>query len=200
MTTINTDRIIGFFAPSRYGKTNAIASLIKSIPLPVVIYDTNKEWSTIPQLIDIVKSTKSKRVFVPDAGSERDVEYLNEIISILRSKLTNFFLYVDDIEVFFNDQTSYKHFFGEIKDLSERGGHQRIGFIYSAKEFKYIPRPLISNANLMYVGQFIEDADLKMANRILKPHYRSENLKKPTFIKIDRWTGEKAEVVFDKVF
>lgn len=201
MTQINVDRQIGFFAPARWGKTNGIANFVSSIPAPIIIYDTNHEWENQPNLKFIVNKKGNAIIFKPDYQREGDIEYLNQFIKIIREKRSNIWIYIEDIEKFYNDETRGKSgFYGEIKELSERGGHQRIGLIYSAKQFKYIPKSLISNTNLFYIGSFVEGRDISIANGMLKPEFDSSDLHKPQFVKLDRWSGEKSIVTFNKIF
>ncbi len=200
MTELNTDRIIGFVSPARYGKTNSIARMIQSIDLPIAIYDTNYEWTTQPQLRKIVNEKGNIIVLSPRKDKNTDMQYLNTFLNKILSTSTNLFIYVEDLEVFFNDTHNYTKFYGTIKQIAERSGHSRVGFIYSAKQLKYIPLSIINNTNLFYFGQLIEQKDISTANGIVKPEYDVRKIHKPIFIKVDRWDMSKKLVKFEKVF
>jgi PII-like signaling protein len=200
MTTINQDRIIGLFAPARYGKTTGIANLVQRIPIQVIVYDTNHEWENSPQLRGLVMSRQNILIAQPKPGRERDPAFLNEFIRNVRAEMTNCFIYIEDIEVFYTGAASRNEFHGEIKDVAERGGHQRIGLIYSAKQLKYIPPALISNTNLFYFGQFMDADDVNEANGLLRPEFDTRQLTRPWFVEVDRWTSSKRKVMFEKVF
>ncbi len=200
MTKFNTDRIVGVYAPSRYGKTNVLANLISTIPIPIIIFDTNLEWTKRPELI---KKISGRGVLVASPQTKQQmssIAFLNKFIKEVRNNASNIIIYIEDLEVFFNEKSNPKDFFGEIKDLAERGGHSNISLWYSSKQLKYIPRTVISNTNLFYFGSFMEREDINLANNLCSPEYDVRKINKPNFIRVDRWDMSKKIVCFDKVF
>lgn len=187
---LNTDRKIGLFAMSGYGKSTLGNFLIESYSqkVPVIIYNTDYE--------DLKFNSKNVIVLAPDVHKVDDLEYLNRIIRKLRSKYSNFMLYIRDIDVFFDDKKSADKFAKELKNLASTGRHQRIGLIYESKQLKYMPLKVISNTNLIFFGNFSEVDDVKrLKNFAAKKEITS--LKSPAFIMYDRITNERFLVHLD---
>ena len=198
MVKINQDRIIGVFAPSGYGKSVLVASLIDKIAEKgrVIWYDTDLEQYKY-------SFNNNVKFFKPDIQRKDELRYLNEFIAGLRAETTDIYLVVDDLDKFFDANTSLSKASVELKNLSSASRHQRIAFIYCSKQPRYIPAKLISNTNLFYIGQFSEYGDLQKFKPMLNKRdilYEGKNtdsfavikvLKKDRheFIEYDRWTN-----------
>jgi hypothetical protein len=86
----------------------------------------------------------------------------------------------------------------ELKDLVGRGGHQRVGFIYAAKQPRFIPLKVISNSNLIYLGKFQQEDDVIALRNFAKPQ-QLNSLENHEFIEYDDWTGERARLFAKKL-
>ena len=70
-------------------------------------------------------------------------------------------LVIDDLDLFYDGNSSLSVKSKEIKNLFSNGRHQRVGCIWISKALKYIPKKVISNTDVFYIGNFIEiSADL----------------------------------------
>ncbi|MEM4067777.1 MAG: hypothetical protein QXV17_13050, partial [Candidatus Micrarchaeaceae archaeon] len=101
---INTDRIIGVYAKPRYGKTNLIANLLKVICKEwyVLYLDLNYERPKYQGL-----SFNKHLAFVnPPEEHATDLEALTKFIREARAAATNFFIYVEDLDAYFDKATS----------------------------------------------------------------------------------------------
>ncbi len=195
ITKLNNERVIGIFAPSGYGKTYLLMEILKNIKTPIIYYDTDGEIDKIKANLE--QHNINALIFSPP-NDERstDLNYLNEWILGLRAKYSNIFVVIDDLDLFFDAKTSISQSSKQLLNIASTSRHQRIGIIYCAKQLKYIPLKLISNTNLFYIGNFIEQGDLARVNPLIKP-FDARNLKKYSsanpseFVKLDRWAGIK---------
>ncbi|MDE1971235.1 MAG: hypothetical protein KGI50_06715 [Patescibacteria group bacterium] len=190
---LDTNRIIGIYAPPDYGKTHLTKWLISKISphVKVFIYDTNFEarsvYSTLNSNTFIVTSKKKSEIETP--------KFLNDAILKLRGTKSNFYLIIEDIDKLM-DGGNKKRENSEIDKLSSDSRHQRIGMIYLTKEPVNIPVKLRSNTNLFFFGNFIEPAHVKTIGSIVdKTELKA--LKKPEFIMLDRTTNERTVVKLD---
>jgi hypothetical protein len=164
---------------SGYGKTYLSRWLIRTLAqrFKIIIYNTDFEsFDKNPNII----------VFDPDKSKVDDLEYLGDVIRKLRATTSNVILYIPDLDVFFDDKSSANRMAKELKNLASTGRHQRFGIIYESKQLQYIPRKMISNANLLFFGNFEEAGDVK-ALRNYATRSEITNLKKPIFLMRDRW-------------
>ena len=192
MTILDTNRIIGLYAPQNYGKTYAMKSLAEQISahIPVFIYDTNFERLTAypqnHQNIYFLKATKP--------GMQEQPEFLNETLLTLRSRYSNFFIFIEDLDKLIKTNQRIAEN-SEIYKLASDSRHQRIGIVYATKEPVNIPVKLRANTNLFFIGQFLEPSHLKtLSGFVDKAQIKA--LKKPEFIKLDRYDNTTEKVTF----
>lgn len=190
---LNTNRIIGLYAPQNYGKTYLMASLIRLISqhVDVYVYDTNFErLSAYPQDLPRVYFIKAKNIV-----NQESPEFLNTAITFLRANHSNFFLVIEDIDKLIETSHKTKETL-EIFKLASDSRHQRIGIIYATKEPTNIPVKLRSNTNLFFIGQFIEPSHLKTLSSMVDKKVL-KSLVKPEFLMLDRYTNitDKIKIV-----
>ena len=189
---LNTNRIIGFYAPQNYGKTYLMSKLIEQISthIPVFVFDTNFERLTAyPQNSKNIMFIKAKNIV-----NQEKPEFLNTAITYLRAHNTNFFLVIEDIDKLIETSNKTKETL-EIFKLASDSRHQRIGIMYATKEPTNIPVKLRSNTNLFFIGQFIEPAHIKtLSGMVDKKQLKS--LKKPEFLMLDRYTNDIKKVAY----
>lgn len=184
MTQLNTNRKIGLFAPSCYGKSYLGAKLIKSLADSgqiVYIYDTDYEFvnSDLFNHANVRVHTTTQKLI-------QDLRHLNNYLSVLRRNNTNAFIYIVDLDVFYDKASSNSFDNSEIKILSSMGRHQRLGMIYEAKQTAFIPTKLISNTNLFYIGKFSTSQDMKKLNNVLaEAEFAQLNRQEHEFYEID---------------
>ena len=100
MTLLDTNRIIGFYAPQNYGKTYAMNRLAREIGahIPVFVYDTNFERLTAyPKDVPNIRFVKAT-----SPGRQETPEFLNTAILQLRAHYSNFFLFIEDLSSLMN--------------------------------------------------------------------------------------------------
>jgi hypothetical protein len=158
---INTNRKIGIYASSGYGKSylaNKIASIIK---IPIYIYDTDRE-----AINEIYFNYDNVKIYIPPIAESENIKTLNKW---LKEKLTlsNIFIYIEDLDLFFDENSQLGKGASEIKYLSSKGRHQRIGFMYSAKQLSHIPTKLRANTNLFFFGYFSNDTEIDKIKKII---------------------------------
>ena len=190
---LDTNRIIGFYAPQNYGKTFIMSKLVFEIAkhIPVFVYDTNFERLTAyPQSTKNISFVKAKNVL-----NQEKPEFLNTTITYLRAHYTNFYFVVEDIDKLIETSHKTKETL-EIFKLASDSRHQRIGLIYATKEPTNIPVKLRSNTNLFFIGQFIEPAHVKTLAEIVDKK-ELKKLKKPEFLMLDRYTNNVKKVKWD---
>jgi hypothetical protein len=180
---IDTNRIIGLYAPQNYGKSYFARHIINAISghIPVFVYDTNFEADT--------NYASMKNVFAIHSVKKSEMEtpaFFNKAILTLRAKQSNFYLVIEDIDKLIETSHKTKDTL-EIFKLASDSRHQRIGIIYLTKEPSNIPVKLRSNTNLFLVGQFLEPTHLKYLGEMVDRKI-IKTLKKPEFILFDRLT------------
>lgn len=185
MTEITTDRKIGLFAPSGYGKSYLADKLIASITLPVYVYDTDYEATG-----GVYFKSPNVKVFRPEDTKSEDLDYLNDYLMVITTKYPNSFVYVEDLDVFFDENNQLGKEAKLLKNIASKGRHHRIGFIYSAKQLAYIPTKLIGNTNLFYIGQFIEKNDVERLRNFVT-FEEMQQLGEHEFWEIDRTNHTK---------
>jgi hypothetical protein len=191
-TILDTNRIIGLYAPQNYGKTYAMAKLAREISehVPVFVYDTNFErLSAYPQDLPNLRFIKAKKI-----SKQETPEFLNTAILTLRANYSNFFLFIEDLDKLIRTNTKSADTM-EIFKLASDSRHQRIGICYATKEPTNIPVKLRSNTNLFFIGQFIEPAHLKVINGYVDKKL-IRGLVKPEFIKLDRYNNTIEKFMF----
>lgn len=190
---LDTNRIIGFYAPQNYGKTYLMSKLVDLISdhIKVFVYDTNFERLTAyPQGKSNISFIKAKTV-----SNQEKPEFLNTAIMLLRSNYSNFYLVIEDIDKLVESSHKTKETL-EIFKLASDSRHQRIGIIYATKEPTNIPVKLRSSTNLFFIGQFIEPAHVKtLSNMVDKKMLKMLN--KPEFLMLDRYTNEVKKIKYD---
>ena len=165
MVKLNTNRRIGVFAQSDYGKTWLVRDIIQYLCSKgdrVVVYDTDfndKKYN--------FSAIKNCYVWKPDLLLGENPSYLNRFILELRKKNSDFWLFIDDIDIFFDKSTALSFDFAELKNAASKGRHQRVGLIYTSKIATHIPSQLLLNTNLFYIGAFPTEAALKPLSNIV---------------------------------
>ncbi len=190
---LNTDRIIGLYAPQKYGKTTIMHWLAEqySQHIPVYIYDTDMErYRTYSDLHKNVFFTYPKNL--SDIESQ---EFFNKTILYLRSKYSNIAIFVEDIDKIIQSKIKSKDTL-EIYKLASDSRHQRIAVVYSSKTPSYIPTTLRLNTNLFFFGKFVEPDFVKWITTIV-PRDVYAKIKKPEFVMLDVWTSEYAIVRYN---
>ena len=181
---LDTNRIIGLYAPQNYGKTYMMTWLVSVISqhCDVYVYDTNFERyvSYRKGNLNRIKFLKAK-----DITKQETPEFLNQGILKIRSMATNCFIVIEDIDKMVEGSSKTKETL-EVFKLASDSRHQRIGIIYATKEPVNIPVKLRANTNLFFIGQFIEPAHVKTLSAFIDKKTLRE-LKKPEFIMLDRY-------------
>lgn len=184
MANFSVNRKIGVYAQSNYGKTWLIRELIKyyaSNGVPVVVYDTDHmdlkyKFSAIKNCI----------VFQPAVGKEDDPQYLNKFLNVLKSKYSNFMVFIDDLDSFFDSNSALSFEFEALKSAASKGRHQRMGLIYASKMAAYIPTQLVQNTNLFYIGSFPTAKSIKSIDKIVSfDDIKKLDYQQHEFIEID---------------
>lgn len=192
MVILDTNRIIGMYAPQNYGKTYAMSKLAVEIAkhIPVFVYDTNFErLVAYPQNIPNLYFIKAQKI-----SQQETPEFLNDAILHLRANYSNFFLFIEDLDKLIKSNVKTAETM-EIFKLASDSRHQRIGIVYATKEPTNIPVKLRSNTNLFFIGQFIEPTHLKTIGGYVDKKL-IKGLKKPEFIMLDRYTNTIDKMVF----
>lgn len=179
---IKSNSRVGFFAKTDYGKTyfaNEFAKVLLKTGCKVYLYNTNYE-----------ENMEATEITEPTGTDNTDITQLNAWIIEKRSNApANSFLWIEDLDGFFQSSTIGAKT-AEIKRLFDNGRHQNVGVLYSAKNLRYIPLKLISNTDLLYVGQFAEQADLERIASIGIPKRAVLSLHDHIFIKFDKLTND----------
>jgi len=195
MTKFSVNRKIGVFAISNAGKTYLIKSIIEylcSQGEQVVIYDTDHMDGNKFDFTGI----KGCHPFNPKVGMEDNPEYLNKFLTVIKSKYSNFYLFIDDVDSFFDEHGANAFDFGELKSLASKGRHQRIGLIYASKMASFLPSQLIQNTNLFYVGTFPTERSIKQLDKIVSfKEIHGLNFEAHEFLEIDAENNFKKRVV-----
>ena len=181
---LNQSLRIGILASSGYGKTYLTQSLIKQLAnqhkeIKYIYYNTDFES------LDMIKSLKNVIIFKPDKEFNDDLSYLNKFILEIRSKYSNIMLIIDDLDLFYDGNSSLSVKSKEIKNLFSNGRHQRVGCIWISKALKYIPKKVISNTDVFYIGNFVEKDDIDRLRGFVNVEL-IRKLTKPVFLRYDR--------------
>lgn len=189
---LDTNRIIGLFAPQFYGKTHLMNWLIDKIPKNVMIfvYDVNFE-----RLTSYTERENLKFIIAKNKADQDTPEFLDTAIRHLRANYSNFFLVIEDLDKVIG-KIHGRIDDSEICKLASDSRHQRIGLMYASKMPTNLPVILRADTNLFFIGQFIEPVYVntiaQMVDRdtlvSLKPHQ---------FIMLDRYTNATAVVLLD---
>ena len=194
MPELSTDRRIGVYAQSNYGKTWLVKRLIEYLCKQgkhAIVYDT--DYNDLKYKFSEIKNC---HVFKPDNKNNDNPKYLNEFILEIRQKYKNIFVFIDDIDVFFNKSSVLSFDFAELKDAASRGRHQRIGLIYTSKLASYIPTQLVQNTNLFYVGVFPTLKSMKSLESIISfDDIEKLDYNQHQFLEIDGFNNFKKRIV-----
>lgn len=198
MPSIDTNRKIGIFAQSNAGKTYLVMKLIRYICSNgdnVAIYDTDHMDRNKYDFSGI----SGCYVFNPAIGKEDNPTYLNKwLLAIKASKRpgTKLFVFIDDIDSFFDEHNANAFDFGELKNLASKGRHQGIGILYASKFTSWLPTQLIQNTNLFYIGAFPNEKSFKKLEAIVKfAEIKALDFSKHEFLEIDVDNNFKKRVV-----
>lgn len=186
---LNTNRVVGLYAPQNSGKTHLASWLVSLVPtnIPVYVYDTNFERLTAyPQNTRNIKFIRS-----PNPSDQENPAFLDMAILHLRSKSSNFFIVIEDIDKIVSATKSIET--SELFKLASDSRHQRIGIIYATKEPTNIPKILRSNTNLYFIGNFIEPQNVKTLTQIVDKATLT-HLKQRQFIMLDRFDNTTTNV------
>ena len=187
---LDTNRIIGLYAPQNYGKTYLAVKLIEEIArhVKVFVYDTDFERLTAyPQYSRNIKFVKAT-----DVSKQDDPSFFEKSILFLRANYSNFFLVIEDIDKILGSVKTKETL--ESFKLWSDSRHQRIGIIYNTKEPTNIPVKLRTNTNLFFIGSFIEPAHVKTIGQIVDKELM-RTLKPHEFVMLDRYTNEVKKVM-----
>lgn len=167
---------IGVFGATGYGKTylaNKICEKIISKGYKVYAYNTNYEELVATETYEPPKLNK-------------DIRTLVEWIIKMRGGYSNIMLRIEDLDTFFNNGKFLNEYSKFILDLFDDGRHQGIGVIYTAKLLRYMPLKLLSNTNLMFIGQYTEQMDLAKVKAMGIDDEIVIKLQKPIFLAYDK--------------
>ncbi len=190
---LNTDRIIGLYAPQKYGKTTLMHYLVEQYAkhIPCYIYDTDLEKErTYGDLTHNVKFTYPR--VISDLENQK---FFNQAITYLRSKYSNIAIVVEDLDKIIQSKIKSNDTL-EIYKLASDSRHQRIALIYSSKTPSYIPTTLRLNTNLFFFGKFVEPDFVKWITAIV-PKEVYAKIKKPEFVMLDVWSGDYKIIRYD---
>ena len=198
MTKLNVSRKIGIIAPSGYGKTWAGHVLAGAVKAPVVVYDTDYEKDKgLPQAPFAFSSLKNVTVITPSLEKGEELGYLDNFIRQCEAKLSNAFIYITDLDVFFDKGNSLSFETSALKGLMSKGRHQRLGVIYDTKQAAFIPSKVIGNTNLFYIGKLVSLSDRRQVqDYITAEEIAKLDAKKREWWRIDTIEGTKEIVVF----
>ncbi len=167
---------IGVFGATGYGKTylaNKICEKIINKGYKVYAYNTNYEELVATETYEPPKLNK-------------DIRTLVEWIIKMRGGYSNIMLRIEDLDTFFNNGKFLNEYSKFILDLFDDGRHQGIGVIYTAKLLRYMPLKLLSNTNLMFIGQYTEQMDLAKVKAMGIDDEIVIKLQKPIFLAYDK--------------
>lgn len=175
---------IGILASSGYGKTYLTQTLIKQMAtqhkeIKYIYYNT--DFESLP----MIRGLKNVIIFEPDKELNDDLGYLNTFILDMRSKYSNCMLIIDDLDLFFDGNSSMSLKSKELKNLFSNGRHQRFGCIWMSKALKYIPKKVISNTDVFFIGNFVEKDDIDRLRGFVDINI-IRKLTKPVFLRYDR--------------
>ena len=194
MPELSTDRKIGVYAQSNYGKTYLVRKIISYIcsnGKAVIVYDTDYNDRKFK-----FSEIENCHVFKPDNKNNDNPKYLNEFILEIRQRYKDLFIFIDDIDVFFNKSSVLSFDFAELKDAASRGRHQRIGLIYTSKVASFIPTQLVQNTNLFYIGVFPTLKSMKALDSIVSyEDIKKLDYNKREFLEIDGFNNFKKRIV-----
>ncbi len=190
---LNTDRVIGLYAPQKYGKTTIMHYLAEeySKHIQTFIYDTDIErYKTYRDLTKNVKFVYPKRLSDIESQS-----FFNKTLLYLRANYSNFAFFIEDIDKIIQSKIKSKETL-EVYKIASDSRHQRIAIIYSSKTPSYIPTTLRLNTNLFFFGKFVEPDFVQWITTIV-PKDVYMKIKKPEFVMLDVWSSEYAIVKYD---
>ncbi len=155
---------LGLIARRQWGKSTLIKKLIAGIPKDkVFILDSNLEY----------KNFGLQRV-VPNSY---DPEMLDKFIRYCR-KFTNILIIIEDADLYFTSATPTEEF----KKLLINGSHQNIGVIYTSKRSLGIPKLLLTETTLLFVGNFLIKNDIEYLRSIFEDADKIKELKRFQFL------------------
>ena len=184
MVKITTDRKIGIYAPSGYGKSFLADYIVGGIKVPIYLYDTDLEASK-----GVYFKYSHVHIYKPPIEKAEDLGHLSRYIMRILTT-SNCFIYVEDLDLFFDTDTQMSKKASIIKYLASKGRHHRIGFIYTAKQLSHIPTKLRANTNLIYIGYYDDALEKDRIKKTLgkesyEQYYTKLDPKKHEFIELD---------------
>jgi hypothetical protein len=189
---LNMSRVIGIYAPQKYGKTQLAKFLAKKYienGIDVFLYDTDMEQFSIYKDIN-VNIIKSKNL-----SDLENQKFFNKTIIYLRAHYTNFLLIIEDIDKLIQSKIKSKETL-EIYKLASDSRHQRIAIIYTTKTPSYIPTTLRNNTNLLFFGKFVEPLAIDYITKSVDKEIYKQ-IKKPEFVMLDVWEATVKRVKLD---
>jgi len=164
---------LGLISKKQSGKSTFIKKLIRNIPRDkIFILDSNLEY----------KDLGLNRV-VPNSY---DSVMLDKFILYCR-KYTNILMIIEDADLYF----SSAHPTEEFKKLLINGSHQNIGVIYTSKRPLGIPKLLLTETTLLFVGNFSIRNDIEYLRSIFDKADLIKELKRFQFLYKDSSGEEK---------
>lgn len=181
---LNTDRVIGIFAPQKYGKSVLTHYFLEVYlkHIPAFLYDTDKEYFKSYYDLHGLKTIMPKS---KNLESEAD---FNKLLLSFRAKFSNTLLAVEDIDKIFQSARRTK-INNETYKFASDSRHSRIAFVYNTKTPSYIPTTLRLNTNLFLFGRFVEPLAVHYITAII-PKEVYNQIKKPEFVLYDVWRNE----------
>ena len=189
---LSTSRVIGIYAPQKYGKTFITHYFLEEYMKHVeaYLYDTDLErhasYRDLRNLNFVYPIKKT------DIEKEESV---NKAILTIRSKKTNCIIAIEDIDKLMQNKTKTKTN-SELYKIASDSRHQRIALLYNSKTPSYIPTTLRLNTNLFLFGKFIEPLAVDYITSII-PKELYAKIHKPEFVFYDVWTQNVGIIKYD---
>lgn len=212
MTELSTDRKIGIFAPSNYGKGWALHQILRQIPRDILlfIYDTDFEKDIgKPKFPYAYAELPNAVIFTPPATAEGEaLGFLGEYIAQVLARTENrpgfdyrgAFIVIPGLDLFFMHGTAASFEASSLKNLASRGRHQRTGLIYDTKRTAFIPDDLVANTNLFYFGKLTLEGDkAKVKSYVTTEDLTRLDAQTHKFLRLDMLTGQKDVTDFNEI-
>lgn len=190
--SLDTSRVIGLYAPQKYGKTTITHYILEEYAkhIDTYLYDTDKE--RYKSYYDI---KGLKFIYTKKPSDMEKQKAFNDVILAFRSKYSNCILAIEDIDKIIQSKIKTKDTL-EIYSLASDSRHSRTAILYISKTPSYIPTTLRLNTNLFFFGKFVEPSFVKWITAII-PKEVYAKIKKPQFVMFDVWNAEYAIVQYD---
>ncbi len=189
MFKIYSNYRIGIFGATGYGKTylaNYLSKKIMDKGYKIYAYNTNYENLAATETYEPPKLNKT-------------IKDLIKWIIYMRANYEDVILRIEDIDTFFNNGKFLNEYSKYLLDLFDDGRHQGLGVIYTAKLLRYMPLKILSNTELMFIGQYTEQMDLVKVSAMGIDKNIPIHLKKPIFLAYDKTQPYENRLSYVKV-